>query len=349
MGVTIYAISTFLFTRTMSPEWFMVFRLLEGVGTAAVMPAGQAFMADITSERNRSKAFGTLTTAQFGGMVAGPALAAPLYHLGGGGRAGFYMIFYFGAVLSAVAAVASVIMLKEPERHGRSSVKGEGREPVFPPRAVVLAPPVVAFVVIAFTSHIAYGGWEVVWSIYLRDLGASMQYISWTWIAFSVPMLLSFAGGILADRYNRFALMFVGYSISAASWIIYGVTTNMSLFLVVNVIEGFAVAFSWPAKQAFFVQVVPRRWLGSVLGVENSAMQLAGGLGAYIAPVLYGWMGGYIIAAGGAVSVLGLVLMAPILYRAYQRVRYEPAPAPGVLPAAGFDETPVHHWGGGAS
>jgi DHA1 family multidrug resistance protein-like MFS transporter len=321
-GIAVFAVSTFLFTRTADPTWFVLFRLLEGLGTAAVMPAGQAFIADTTSERNRSKAFGALTTAQFGGLVAGPALAAPLYHMGGGGRAGFYTIFYFGAILAAVAAVAALALLKEPPRHVAhiaDSVREGGR--VLPPLKVVFAPAVAAFLVVAFASHIAMGGWEVIWSIYLRGLGASMEYVSWTWIAFSVPMLLSFFGGVLADRYNRFALMFTGYAISAVAWILYGVTTNLTLFLAVNVIEGFAIAFSWPAKQAFFVQVVPRRWLGSLLGVENSVMQLAGGLGTVSAPLVYGWIGGHVLAVGGVFNLLGLIVAAPVLLRAYRRVR----------------------------
>jgi len=167
------------------------------------------------------------------------------------------------------------------------------------------------------------GAWEVIWSLYLKELGASMAFIGATWIAFSVPMLLAFVGGMLADRYNRFLLMFVGYTISAVAWIYYGVTTNFLLFIIVNVVEGFAIAFSWPAKQAFFVQVVARRWLGTLLGVENSSMQLAGLIGTLASPVIYGWIGGYVLAVGGIVALLGLAVAAPILYRAYERARGE--------------------------
>jgi MFS family permease len=334
-GIALYAVSTFLFTRTTDPAWFVLFRLLEGVGTAAVMPAGQAFIADITTDSTRSKAFGLLTTAQFGGLIAGPALAPPLYHLAGGGKAGFYMIFYFGAALSAMAAVAAFALLKEPpRRHPRAGEQsGEGRR-ILPPRRVLLSPAVLAFLLVAFTSHIAMGGFEVVWSLYLRELGASMAYIAATWIAFSVPMLLAIFGGVLADRYNRFALMFVGYTISAVAWIVYGVTENLPFFLAVNVVEGLAIAFSWPAKQAFFVQVVARRWLGTLLGVESSAMQLAGLIGTLTAPIIYGWIGGYVLAVGGVVNLLGLAVAAPILYRAYERVRWE-APDGGVVSVVG--------------
>src|SRR5665647_2630940 len=98
-GAIVYTVALLLFTTTTDPYWFILFRLLEGIGTAAFGPAAQAFVADITTEENRSKAYGFLTTAQFGGLILGPAIAAPLYSLVGGGKGGFYAIFYVGAAL----------------------------------------------------------------------------------------------------------------------------------------------------------------------------------------------------------------------------------------------------------
>jgi MFS family permease len=288
-----------------------------------VGPAGQAFIADITSEKNLSKAYGWLTTAQFGGLVVGPALAPPLYHLAGGGRTGFYAIFYFGAALAAVTALTMLVFDKEPAatRARRSTREARGQTKTErPPYRTVLTRPVMAFVVVAFMSHFAMGGWEVVWSLWLQHLGASMAYIGWTWVAFSVPMLLSFAGGALADRYSRFALMFTGSSISAVAWILYGSTTNLTLFLIVNVIEGFAIAFSYPAKQAFLMQVSPREWLGTVTGIETTSMQLAGLLGTLTAPMLYGLISGYVLAVGGFLSLTGLAVAAPVLRREWRRL-----------------------------
>ena len=59
------------------------------------------------------------------------------------------------------------------------------------------------------------GAWDVVWSLYLDHLGASKTFISFTWVAFSVPMLLSFVGGMVADRYSRFWLFIIGYALSS--------------------------------------------------------------------------------------------------------------------------------------
>ena len=316
-GVTLYAVATALFVTTAHPGWFILFRFLEGVGAAAIGPAGRALVADLSTEDTRSRAYGWLTTAQFGGLAAGPALAVPLYELGGGqGVWAFNAIFLFGSAISAVTAVVLFFAIKEPEHaRRRREVKV-----VHPPYRELLTRPVAAFVIVAVTEQFAMGLWEVLWSLWLRHLGASETYVSLTWVAFSVPMLLAFAGGYLADRYNRWLLMFSGYVISAFAWIVYGATRNLTLFLVVNVIEGFAVAWSYPAKQAFLVQVSPPRWLGSIQGLEGTSGQVAALVGTLLAPILYEYLSGYVISVGGLLALLGLAYAAPVLFKVWRRL-----------------------------
>ena len=327
-GAVVYTVALLLFTTTTDPYWFILFRLLEGIGTAAFGPAAQSFVADITTEENRSKAYGFLTTAQFGGLIVGPALAAPLYALGGGGASGFYAIFYFGAVLSGVALAAIVFFVREPAalktrrtQRRREREAHEGWRVSLKRYRAIFSTPILAFVLIAFTSHYAMGAWDVVWSLYLDHLGASKAFISFTWVAFSVPMLLSVFGGMLADRYSRFWLFVIGYGLSSLAWMFYGFSTNFAALLVVNVLEGLAIAFSYPAKQAFLIQVSPRRWFGTVTGVEATSMQLAGLLGSLTAPLLYARISGRVLTFAGVISLVGLLVAAPILYGAWKRLR----------------------------
>ncbi len=163
------------------------------------------------------------------------------------------------------------MVIKEPEHAKRRRAVKVKR----PPYRELVTRPVIAFLVVAFTGHLAMGVWEVLWSLWLRHLGASMRFIGYTWVAFSVPMLFAFLGGYLADRYNRWVLMFSGYVI-LLFLITYGATKNLALFMIVNVIEGFAVAWSYPAKAAFLVQVVPPRWLdGTRIGADLHPSGLA--------------------------------------------------------------------------
>ncbi len=327
-GALVYTVALLLFTTTMNPYWFIVFRLLEGVGTAAFGPAAQAYVADITSEENRSKAYGFLTTAQFGGLIVGPALAAGLMTIVGEGKSGFYAVFYVGAALAAVSLTAIVVLVREPAalavrrtQRRRDRERHEGRRAALRRYRGIFTLPILAFFLIAFTSHYAMGAWDVVWSLYLAHLGASKAFISFTWVAFSVPMLLSFVGGMIADRYSRFWLFMTGYALSSLAWMFYGMSTNFAALLVVNVLEGFAIAFSYPAKQAFLIQVSPRRWLGTITGVEATSMQLAGLLGSLTAPLMYARISGRVLTLSGLIALAGLLIAAPILYRTWKRLK----------------------------
>jgi MFS family permease len=356
-GAITYTVATFLFVTTKDPWYFVLFRLLEGIGAAAAGPAGNAFVADITAEEERSKAFGWLTTAQFGGLIAGPLLGSLIMFLAGGGTAGFYATFLVCSATMAVISVILALLLHEPEHVVRRRERHrDDAQPGFAPGSkwavrverwsqgglvhrgmagffsqLVLyrrlaTKPIVAFIVIAATGHFAMGAFEVLWSVWLRHLDATNLFIAISWAAFSVPMLLSFLGGRLADHGNRFWLMFSGYAISGCAWIFYGSTRNMIAFLAVNVLEGLAIAWSYPAKQAFLVQVSPRRWLGSVQGMEQTAMQLAALLGTLIAPLLYDgrWffpeIKGYAMSVGGVLALCGLAYAAPILHREWGRI-----------------------------
>jgi MFS family permease len=130
----------------------------------------------------------------------------------------------------------------------------------------------------------------------------------------------AFAGGYLADRYSRWVLMFSGFTVAGCAWVFYGTTDNLLAFLLVNIVEGLAFAWSYPAKQGFLVQVAPPRWLGSVQGLEASFVQVAALIGTLLAPVLYGYMSGYVISVAGVVSLVGLAVAAPILYREWRRL-----------------------------
>jgi MFS family permease len=175
--------------------------------------------------------------------------------------------------------------------------------------------PVVAVILIVATAQYATGAFEVVWSIYLRDLGASITTVGLTWIVFSAPLLLSFLGGRVADRHSRLALMYAGFGVQAVCWLLVPVLHDPGAFLIVLPIDGLAFAFAFPAKQALLVRISPRKWLGSIQGAEQTAMQLAAFVGTVSMPLLYESMGGACFAVAGVVALAGLAAAAPALLR----------------------------------
>ena len=331
-GTALYAGATLLLVTTRDPWLFALFRTIEGIGAAAVVPAAQAFVAEISTDEHRSQAYGWLTTAQYAGLIIGPALAWPVYALGGGsGASAFYAIFLFGAGVTAAAAVALAVLLREPEKTARQRQPGEPR----PPLRRLISRPVAAIILVVAAAEFAMGCFEVVWSIYLRDLGASMALIGLTWVLYSAPLLLSFAGGYLADRRSRFVLMTAGFGVQGVCWLLVPVFHDPRIFLLLLPIDGLAFALAFPAKQAFLVQLSPQRWLGTVQGTEQAAMQCAGLVGTVTAPLLYARFGGGLWAVAGGVALAGLAVAAPTLRRAWREVERSGAGAPARSPEGG--------------
>ena len=231
----------------------------------------------------------------------------------------FYAIFLFGGIITAAAATALAVFLREPAKTERRSGGDERR----PSLRSLISRPIAAIILVVATAEFAMGGFEVVWSIYLRDLGASITVIGLTWVLFSAPLLLSFLGGRLADRYSRFALMTAGFAVQGVCWLLVPVFNDPAVFLLLLPLDGLAFAFAFPAKQAFLVQVSPRRWLGSIQGFEQAAMQLAAVIGAVAAPLLYASVGGWFFALAGAVALVGLLTAAPVLGRTWSALQEE--------------------------
>jgi MFS family permease len=332
VGITV---TLLLFLTTTDPWWFIVFRFLEGLSAAAAVPAINALVADLTADDERSRAFGWVTTAQTGGFILGPAVAVPIYTLAGGGTTGFRAIFLVGAIVTAVVTIVLAVSLREPAR-SRARLRAGSHEK--PPRSRELAtPPVAMLILVAATANFATGGFEVLWSIWLKELGASLAFIGLTWIAISAPLLLAFVFGRLADRSNKYVLIVTGYGMAGVCWVVYGATHALAVFLVFNVIEGLAWAWAYPAKESFLVQISPQRWIGAVQGLQQSAIQLAALVGTIIAPILYGgvsWgehqlgpfqlpavhfsgIGGYALSIDGLLALAGVAIAAPVLRRGW--------------------------------
>jgi MFS family permease len=318
-GMVLVAVASFLFTRTVDPRWFLLFRLLEGMSAAAggVM---FAFVADISVPAQRSRALGMVMSAQFGGAIAGPALGAVLYNAAGGGKPGFYAIFYFGAAAGLATAIVMVFLLHEPEatRRRKDSRTERERRPDY---GTVVTPAIRGFLIVSASAFFGFGGFEVIWSLWLQHLGASMTTISVMWVVMGVPMVLSFLGGVLADRHDRFALMFAGNAVAALLFLITGLSRSIPLYFVIMVVSGLGYAVSSPAKQGFMVQVSPQKWIGTVQGLDSTAAQIGGLAGTLVIPALYGLISGYVIIICGVVAGAGLLIAAPALARENARLK----------------------------
>lgn len=158
IGLFIFAFSEFLFGIGKSIEILFLSRILGGMSGAFIMPAVTAFIADITTLETRSKGLGYMSAAISTGFIIGPGIGGFLAEFG------VRVPFFSAAVLGLVAAVLSILFLREPERQEQSildkSEQTNGLRKLFLPMFFV------AFIII-FVSSFGLAAFESFFSLFV--------------------------------------------------------------------------------------------------------------------------------------------------------------------------------------
>jgi DHA1 family multidrug resistance protein-like MFS transporter len=286
----------------------VVLRLLGGLGAGMYDPAARGYLVDATQEGERGQVFGLYQGASMGGIVAGPAIAA----LGAAAWSGYTFPFAFAAVMCVLAAIYLAVALMpisvragEPSGMarvpiGQVSLAGYGadgsvmaepeaaeleldRRPL-PPLRTLVNRFVVAALVMNFGLYLAVGVYDVVWSLYMRGLGASVSWIGVSFALFGLPILLlaPIAGGIV-DRIGGLRFAVVGGLGIALAGYVYTLAQDPVFPVVVGLFEATAVAFLGPALFAILATGSPRGRSSTTQGVFGSAGTLAFITGALVA------------------------------------------------------------------
>lgn len=308
IGLVAAAVFTFLPLVVTGPAAFFVLRALTGLSAALYDPAARGYLIDATPPARRGEAFGLYAAAQMGGLLLGPTLGA----VGAGLFGSIEFVFAFGAVSSLAGAIAIAVALHDlPLRSAapglglaaatewdseRLIVAGRAIEDALTsPRATPdMVPPstlwnrlLVGAVVLQFGLLFTVGTSEVVWSLYLRSLGAGLDIIGLSFAAFGLPvLLLSPFGGRLADRRGVFGPIVAGAVVSALASFLYPSVGDPLLVIPVILFEGAAFAFSDPA----LFSVVAR---GSPIGRSSTAQGIfgaAGTIGFIVSSLAAGWL-----------------------------------------------------------
>ncbi|MCL1696008.1 MULTISPECIES: MFS transporter [unclassified Lysinibacillus] len=109
-GLFIFGFSELLFGLGRTVEILFISRMLGGVSAAFIMPAVTAYIADITTISQRSKALGYMSAAISTGFIIGPGIGGFLAEIG------TRIPFYAAGILGFSAAILSILLLKEPTR-----------------------------------------------------------------------------------------------------------------------------------------------------------------------------------------------------------------------------------------
>ncbi|WP_107941905.1 multidrug efflux MFS transporter NorA [Metasolibacillus fluoroglycofenilyticus] len=159
IGLFIFGFSEFLFGIGTTVSVLFISRMLGGVSAAFIMPAVTAFIADITTMATRAKALGYMSAAISTGFIIGPGIGGFLAEIS------TRMPFYAAGILGVVAAICSMLLLKEPTRAEEMQAE-EVEEQKSGLRRIFVPMYLIAFLII-FISSFGLAAFESLFSLFV--------------------------------------------------------------------------------------------------------------------------------------------------------------------------------------
>lgn len=302
------------------PLWLMgLLRAAQGLCGGAYHPAVRATLADLTPPDKRAERFGMLQSCAMLGLLIGPAV--------GGLLGAVHQSLVFACSGTGALLALMVISSGVPETRGSavaraSTMAGELRAALpgwWRTRGILV--PMVGL----GSMGVIMSMYDVVWPQYLDARGFGTVTIGMTVSVFAVPiLLLSRAGGRLADRGNRRLLLAGDLVVTAATAVVYPFVHSLALILGIGVIESIAWVATEPVLYAVLTDAAPLEARGRAMAAGGFADFGGNAVGAAVLGSLYGL--GEVIPfwAGAAVLVMAAVLCGLLV----------PARGPGALQRA---------------
>lgn len=160
IGMLLFALSEMLFGFGKDVTVLYISRMLGGVSAAFMMPAVTAFVADITSLKERPKAMGYVAAAISTGFIIGPGIGGFL------AEHGTRLPFFVAAALGFLGSAFSLIILKEPKRPEIEEKKTEKQIAKSGFRKV-LEPIYLIPMIIILVSSFGLAAFETVYSLFV--------------------------------------------------------------------------------------------------------------------------------------------------------------------------------------
>jgi DHA1 family multidrug resistance protein-like MFS transporter len=307
-------------------------RALAGLATAAYDPAARAYILDATPPEARGAAFGLYGSAQMGGLLLGPAFGAVGAALGGGYL--FPFVFCSVAVCAAAVLLGFTIMRRPLPVHVADADGPAGAAQDAP--TSLWNRLLIAAIVINVGSYFASGTYEVIWSLWMTELGADLGLVGLTFAVFGLGVLvLSPVAGRWSDRRGPLLFVVIGSLSAAASGILYALLQDPVLVLPVVFFEGVSFAVLGPALYAVVASGTPAGRSTTTQGVYGAA----GTLGMIVASIAAGALFAvdihlpfYVFAV---VMVVSLGLGLAIGGRPLRELGHAPIAGPAPEPALG--------------
>lgn len=349
VGIT--ALLMLVFTSAVA---LFTLRFVAGVASGMFGPAARGALVDATDPGSRGQAFGYFSAFQMGGFVLGPAIGAFGSSMMGGyafpfllmGVLGFVSAGFLWRFLRVEPRVVDLLHRDTPIESAlvktgvHASAAADPRFVAGPqapvrqqaPISALLNRTLIAAVIVGFGLQLTFGIYDVVWPLYLIDLGASVEWVGVTFMLIGIPsMLLAPLMGRWVDRWGSLPFVIAGCLVMIGAGITFASAWEPML---PSVVVTFEAGFSGLLGTALFAMVAS----GSPHGRTSLAQGIYGSVGTMaiiVSAMASGalWEVGtslpfWFFSAGvGVTFLLGMLVYSGFVSRLWRRVSMVQSPA----------------------
>jgi MFS transporter, DHA1 family, tetracycline resistance protein len=306
--------------------WMLfISRVIDGL-TGGNLTVAQAYITDVTDQKNRAKGLGMIGAAFGLGFIIGPAIGGTL------SAWGYNVPAFAAAILAALNLIAVFFFLPESLTHERRTALANQPKPAFTFNALVHAlsrPRVGPLLHTRFFFGLAFAMFQSIFALYAQyrlNLTAQTTGYVLAYVGVLSVITQGFAVGKLSARFNDYRLIFVSAITMAISLLAWAVVPDLITLLIVMAPLSFAGGTLNTVLNSALTKSVYPEEIGGTLGLGASVESLT----RVIAPSL----GGLLLQSVGtwAPGIFCAIVMAWVVTFVWRRLIVNPDPP---LPARG--------------
>jgi MFS family permease len=279
IGLALQAILSLVYLPITNPDLFVVLRFVEGMTGAAILPSARAIIVDIVPSEKQGEAYGIFGAFFNAGFLIGPGIGGIL-------ATSSYASAFIGAAICRLVAIAVVILLIPATTKAGGNRSSTMRSTSL--RALFTLPLVGAYFLV-FGDYLYLGFDQTLMPIWMHNnLGATVAIIGFAYMVWAVPnVILSPIGGRIADRRRRSLLILTFGLAQVPIYIIYGLTSQLIVVIVLFAIHGTVYAFIQPAVDSHVASSSAVDMRARVQGMYSTFGLIGAFFGANVLTPLY--------------------------------------------------------------
>jgi multidrug resistance protein len=312
-GPAVFMVGSFL--CGIAPNlWFLVlFRLLQGAGSAMYATAAMTSLTDISTPENRGRVMSTYQGTLLLGSALGPTLGGVIAHYWG-----LQAPFFFTAFLGLLSTLWALWRIPETG-HWEQPREGSG----VPAHQAGPTPGGIRtmllngnFLLIGLVSFAIFFTMSGARQTIVPLLGHNQLSLNEIQIGFTITVItmLNFVAilpsGILSDRFGRKAAIVPATAVAGAGLILFTLGNSYAFFLLSAALLGAGRGIAGPAPMAYVGDIAPR---GSH-GISSGLYRTFSDIGLMLGPIVLGWIVDLSGFAWALYFNAGLLLLCAILF-----------------------------------